>query len=290
MNSNLIAILAAITSMLSFGFCVFFIKLIKATHPAKIIFWAYLFGLAPLIIALIIKPDNFILTSSILFSILLIAAFRFIGEMFLTKAIELGKLSIIVPISGSFSIVSAITSTLFFGQKFKNIQFFIIAFVILGIFLISRKNNDSKKDKTKGLTQVFIALIFIGIRFSFWDKFLETNSQNWIFEIFLFQLFSTIYALVYSLINRININLDLNKNIKNSTFILAVGLTGSVGHSMEVLSLKFGTYTATTSLIQSCSILVSTLLGLFILKEKVNKIQTIGIGILFLGIILSSLS
>ena len=187
--------------MLGYGISDFLAKkAIDKIGNLKTLFYAQLFGVIFLLFYLIkdFSMPAFNLKSVI--SIFLFGVFNTVGYLALYKSFEVGKLSIVSPISSSYIILAAIISYFFFGETFSHLKIASLVLVIIGIILTATdfgglKNGFDKKDLAKGVPEALLVFIIFGIYAPFWDKFLE--GSGWIVWVILVRLVLAFILFVY---------------------------------------------------------------------------------------------
>ncbi|KKT67150.1 MAG: hypothetical protein UW60_C0012G0036 [Candidatus Woesebacteria bacterium GW2011_GWA2_44_33] len=117
-----------------------------------------------------LKPSN----------ILIIVAFGFfntVGYLALYRAFQIGKLSVVSPISSTFVVLAAVISFLFFGEIFSQTKIIALVLVVVGIVFTSvnlreLRNGIDISDLSKGVPEALLVFLIFGFYVPFWDRFI----------------------------------------------------------------------------------------------------------------------
>lgn len=227
---------------------------------------------------------------------LLIASF--IALLYLTYyyAIERGKLILTATLLSTYQVTAVILSIIFLGERPTLIQSIAIFLIIIGTFLISfdeiRRLLSLLKTKTSEIKMSWVVWGLFGGFCNGVGDFLSkigvvrTGPYNFLLAL----------AIGYVLSIGVNLLFD-RKGIRRSPwkapklFIYTLIGTGFVEVGLIALNLAFETGPASlVSPIISSSIVVTVILAALFLKEKVTKIEFLGLITTISGIILLSVT
>ncbi len=215
---------------------------------------------------------------------LLIAVFGYFPLLFFLKALHLGKMGIVSPISSSYSLITALFAVIFYHEKLNIFQFLCILAVVLGIILISINFRDFKNshlfDKKSGIGLALLAALFWGIYF-FLIK-IPTQHFGTYFTSFLVETVILISALI-SLFWTKKFDLRLPDGMTTS-YLFLVSITVSIGVLFYYQALNTGSV-AIVSAIGSSAPLIVTMYGAIFMKERLKLQQYCGMVVILLGII-----
>ncbi|MBD3203563.1 EamA family transporter [Candidatus Woesearchaeota archaeon] len=199
------------------------------------------------------------------------------------KALQLGEVSIVSPISAVYAVVTVLLSILFLNENLYFIQVFSIIGAVIGTALVSTDIKNIHKFHTiRGVKYAFYPLFGWGI-FLFLIGIVESRI-GWIMTFFLSNLIVAAQSIfIYFIIKK---DLEIEKStIKRFTVIniltLLAWLSLNIGFSVSLVSV--------VSVVSSLSPLVSVILAVYVLKEKLLLNQKIGIGLILISLILLSL-
>src|SRR3972149_1429233 len=165
MSPTLIAVVCGLISMFCWGMADFFVKKgVDQIGYRKTLVFVYLFSIT--ISLPLLKYETYFptITPSLFLTLAIFGIFDFIAYICLYKAYEIGKVSIVNPITSTYAVLSAIISFLFFGETFttgKTIAFILvmIGIVFAAVDFKDIKNGFQKKDIAKGVP--LAVLVFV---------------------------------------------------------------------------------------------------------------------------------
>lgn len=290
MNNFVIALVGGLLGMLGYGISDFAAKkAIDKIGNLKTLFYTQLLGVVFLLLYFVKDTTLPLINANNIFAILIFGLFNTIGYLALYKAFEVGKLSIVSPISSSYAILAAIVSFVFFGEIFSTYKIAILSLILLGILLTaidlkSLRDGLSKKDLLEGVPEALTVLFIFGIYAPFWDKFI--SEPGWIFWVILIRLIMAAFLIIYQMIIKKN-----NLSVKGSKFfylLIFVSFFEAVGSFGSSWGYHFSV--STTSIVAAVTStypLVTAILAFTFLKERLAVNQYIGITLIIFGLVLS---
>ncbi len=101
------------------------------------------------------------------FSIIFTSSLIFIlAYYFLMKGFEIGKISMISPIAGAYSIITVLLSLAFLNESLSSFKLFAIFLMVSGVFFTSSNISEIKNiGSQKGLKEALLSMIGFGISF-----------------------------------------------------------------------------------------------------------------------------
>ncbi len=285
MNS-IIGILFGVVSMFGFGFQNFFqVKLVKKYGPFRFSLW--LLGIATIMI-LIFAPFlyNYSPLSLFIISIILLTAiFDFIGIFAFTKGQQVGNLSVVVTIANAWAAVTVVLGVVLLHEILSAFQIFDIALIIIGTVLVSLELKNLSRSATRvrklGVECALVTVFGWGF-FYFLLSFL-ISSIGWFPAALLETAASAMVFLAYGIISKRELALP-KVALPYLLFICVLNFIGFIAFNIGVTY----NYAAVVAPITAASPIVVILLAGFLLKERLEKNQIIGIAMVLIGIILLS--
>lgn len=194
------------------------------------------------------------------------------------KALDLGTVSKVTPVDKTSIVLTLILSSLFLNEKITTIKIISIVLILTGTFLtIKKKSKDSKDNKwiiyailTAVFTSTTTVLSKIGIESA--NTTLITFLRTIVVLIILTII--TLFKKKYKFIK------DIEK--RSWSFIILSGLSTSLSWLFYFKALALGEASIVFP-IEKLSLVVSILISIIFLKEKVDKKQIIGIIIIVIG-------
>ena len=271
----------AVLSMLGWGYGDFYVKkAMKFVHYYRFLRYVQLVGLVPIILLCVwFTPP---MPSSLWTVVLIVAggAMQFLNVASSYKAMSVGKVSIVAPVSSSSAIVSVILAITILGERLSALQILCIAIVIAGIIAASTRSGGDGNSKL-GL---FFALIsaFAGGVYSILIKLISLDIGG------IGTLASTrilVVIIVFSL------SPLLSKQAKPADIktpfgtVVVAAMSGFLGYFGRIMSIAVGLVSIAAP-IANASPAVTVVLAQLFLKESLGRLQKLGIALVTLGVVL----
>lgn len=286
----LIAILGGLGAMLGWGISDFFAKKsVDKVGYLVSLFWMQTFGLLPLLIYLLFKFDLSNFSFNQIPTVILLGLIDIIGYLMFYKALEKGKVSIVSPITASYSAFSVLISALAFHELITGKMFLILGIVIVGILLTSvdlqeLRNEGFNKNDLKGIPEALIGVALFSIWFPLWDNFV--SGGNWLILLILLRLVSSLFLL--GLIKKNNSTIKI-KDLNVVKWLTVIGLLDAIAYITLTWSYSVSSYTSIISVLSATFSLPTLIMARFFLKEKIKPNQIGGIFLILLGLALIGL-
>jgi uncharacterized membrane protein len=290
------AIIAGLIAMFCWGIADFLQAiLVKKLGTPKTLFISHAISLAVttiMVCVFFLLRQEIILSS---FEIMIISAsclLQGIATYFFFKALEIGEVCIVAPISGTYSLVTVALAIIFLGEQMTIVKTISVVLIVFGIIFVSTDFSKLRHLHTvKGVKESLLAVLFWGIYFfllsyakgMFITRTGIEKSMGLAANMFLLSnLFNAIFVIliVYRLSPKIQRS-DLDK--KNVIFFLI----NVVLYTFAWIVINIGLVSDMVSLLVPVSSLypaVTVILAAMILKEKLVKNQYIGLFVILAGI------
>jgi len=289
MDKTLLSILAGLGGMVGWGTSDFFANISsdKVGH-LKTFFWSQLAGI---ILTIILIPIfGFNTNISFLFGIFVILAsfFYAAGYLLFYKAFEIGNVSVVAASINLYVILAMIIAAIFSKQTLTTSQTIAITLVLTGVTLVSINFQDLKSKKVKlfaGIKEVLFASLFFGI---FWGMSEHISEKiGWLPTTLYVKFVAIIAIFIFALFSKKPLKLSRSES-KAWYFIVLVGLLEAGAVASVNFGLEFGDLILVSPISSALSIVTISMAVIF-LKEKLSKIQVVGIITTLAGIILTSI-
>lgn len=198
--------------------------------------------------------------------------------IFYFKALDTGDVSKVTPIDKTSIVITLILSMVFLHEKITIIKVISIIFILIGTFLTVNKKTTNEKDNKWILYSVLTAIftstttIISKIGLNDIDSVLATFIRTVI--TFIILIFIVIIKKKYVYLKNIS--------KKSMRYVIYSGITNTLSWLFYFASLKDGE-TSIVFTIEKLSIVVTILLSVIFLKEKLNRKQIIGIIIIVIA-------
>lgn len=288
MNHIAIAFLGGIAGMFGYGISEFLAKkTIDRIGALQTLLYSQIIGAGFVSLYLVQEHSLPLLSPFRIVCILLFGILSAIAYLALFKALEVGKVSIVSPITSSFAMISATISFFLFGESFSQLKIIALGLVVSGIILTSFDVKDIRSSPTranlsKGVGQALVAALIFGLFFPFWDRFVE--GEGWAVWIFIERVVVAVFFIVYS--NFIRKGVTVAKEKRIMFWLVLIALFDAVGIFGNTWALS--TSVDTTSIVAAVSSsypVVTCSLAFGFLKERLSINQYIGIGVTISGLV-----
>lgn len=285
MSTIILSILSGIGGMFGWGIYDFLGGVFsKQTGSFKSLFWSQLAGLISiLLLALIFKTEiNLPALAILLFPVASIVYSA--GYLFFFKGFEKGNVSIIAATMNLWAVFTMVFAFLFMGQRLTTTQTIGVFMIIAGATLasIDWANVGSQKLRLSlGVKEAIMGAFFFGI---FWN-FSEIISEEigWLLTTLLIKFGIAIFLLIFSFAVKQEIGLT-NSSRKTKHVILLMGVIEVAAVALVNYGLTIGDAILITPIASALSI-VTIMLAVMFLKDRVSRFQGFGVCMAIVGIV-----
>lgn len=285
MNSTILSILLGIGGMLGWGIYDFLGGVFsKQIGSFKALFWSQLAGLMSILLLTAILSKGLNIPMQTVGLSLLAAIVYSAGYLFFFKGFEKGNVSIIAATMNLWAVFTMFFAFAFMGQRLTIIQTLGVFMIISGAMLASIDWTSLKNQTLRlslGVREAIFGAFFFGV---FWNiSEIISEEIGWLLATFLVKVGIVIFLLIFSLITRQGIGLKSSPFITNIA-ILLMGVIEVAAVTLVNYGLTIGDAILITPIASALSIVTITLAVIF-LKDKISKLQGIGVLMAIFGII-----
>ena len=288
MDKTLISILAGLGGMFGWGTSDFLANYAseKIGH-FKTFFWSQFAGMVLTGAIMFYLQPTLRLSFSTVGILVLGSILYTTGYLYFYKAFEIGNVSVISAAINLNTVIAIILAYIFLGQRLTKTQLPAVVMIIIGITLVSINLNDFKKGTLSlllGVRETIIASLAFGV---FWNLSQILSPQiGWAPTTFFVKLIALLFLVILSFFTKSSFKYD-KKHLSILPTVILVGILEAIA----VASVNFGLTVGDLVLINPISSalsVVTILLAVIFLREKISKIQLTGMVIALAGIILTS--
>jgi uncharacterized membrane protein len=204
--------------------------------------------------------------------------------LFFFKGFEIGNVSIIAATMNLWAVFTMLFAFLFMEQRLSSIQTLGVVMILSGATLASLNWSEIKNQNfqlSAGVKEAIFGAFFFGV---FWNVSEIISEQvGWVLTTLLIKFGIILFLLLFSFLTKQGIDLT-NIPKRTTTIILIMGIIEAVAVALVNYGLTIGDAILITPIASALSI-VTILLAIIFLKEKITKIQGIGISMAIIGII-----
>jgi transporter family protein len=259
----------------------------KQIGPFKSFFWSQLAGL---ISALLLA---FVFTISIHIPILVIILFPIAaivysaGYLFFFKGFEIGNVSIVAATMNLWAVFTMLFAFIFMGQRLSLIETLGVLMILAGVTLASVNWSDIRNQRfqlSSGVKEAVLGAFFFGI---FWNiSEIISEKAGWLLATLLVKAGIVLFVLIFSFLVKREIGWTTAvRRTKYAVLIMGIIEAGAV--AIVNYGLTIGQAILITPIASALSIVTITLAIIF-LKDKVTKLQGLGMITAIIGIVVTA--
>ncbi len=289
MDRTLISILGGLGGMFGWGTSDFFANSAseKVGHN-KAFFWSQIAGLALIILLVIFTAPSFAITPLLLGLTIFCGVAYALGYLLFYKGFEIGNVSV-VSATINLQVLFIITISYFLrGQSLTVFQIPAIILLLLGVTLVSVNLNDLRKGTVsllKGVKETLAAAVMFGVFYWPLNEFV-VEKADWLAVGFITKLTAIVLVFLISAFRKDSLVVK-ERNNKLYALIAAVGILEAIGVLSATYGQSYGDGIIVAP-ISSALTVVTVALAMIFTKERISKIQGVGIALAVIGIVMTA--
>ena len=212
-----------------------------------------------------------------------------IGYIFLYRGFGRGNVSVVAPITASWSVITVLLAAVLFAEKLTPLQITGVVAVFIGVFLASTNFTELKKSIkvggwAAGATDATIAMVAWGISYALLKPI--TSAVGPVIALFLLKIIAVGALFSWTSITKTKVSFPAKMIF---LFLAIAGLLDFVAYLAFNFSL--GTqYVSVVSAIVATAPAITIALAYVFLKERIVRNQKLGIIAIIVGLILIALT
>ena len=288
MSTALLSILSGIAGMIGWGIYDFLGGVYsKQIGPFKSFFWSQLAGLISILLLLFAFTINFNLPILVIILLPIAAIVYSVGYLFFFKGFEMGNVSIVAATMNLWAVFTMLFAFIFMGQRLSTMQTLGVFMIISGVTLASLNWREIKNHNFKlslGVKETVFGAFFFGV---FWNiSEIISEKIGWLPTTLFVKFGIIVFLLLFSFL--IKRELVLTKvTTKTKIIVLLMGSIEAGAVAIVNYGLTIGDAILITPIASALSIVTITLAIIF-LKDKVTKLQGLGMITAIAGIIVTA--
>ncbi len=285
MSSAILSLLSGLGGMFGWGIYDFFAGIYSKTiGPYKTFFWSQLAGLFLVLLLGSVFSISLDIPALMILLLPVAALFYSAGYLFFMKGFEIGNISIVASIMNLWAVFTMLIAFVFMGQRLSAIQFIGVLMIICGASLASLKWGDIRKRSVQlssGVKETVSGAFFFGL---FWNiSEIISEEIGWLPTTLFVKIGIIFFLLLLSLL--MNRELYLKKAAPKTKLMVALmGILDAGAVAIVNYGLTIGDAILITPVASALSIVTITMAIVF-LKDKVTKLQGLGMITAIAGII-----
>jgi transporter family protein len=287
MSSAIISLLSGLGGMFGWGIYDFFAGVYsKKIGPYKTFFWSQLAGL--FFVLLLVSVFTITLNFPVLTIILLpiAALFYTAGYLLFMRGFEIGNISIVAAIMNLWAVFTMLFAFIFMGQRLSTLQSIGVFMIISGVTLASLNWNDIKDKNfqlSSGVKETVLGAFFFGV---FWNiSEVISEKIGWLLTTLFVKIGIILFLLLLSFLVKRELYLT-KATTKTKLMVALMGVVEAGAVAIVNFGLTIGDAILITPIASALSV-VTIAMAIIFLKDKVTKLQGLGIITAVSGIIIT---
>lgn len=289
MQSNvLVSIIGGLGGMFGWGVSDFLANLAadKVGHN-KTLFWSQVAGLVTLGLGLWLVAPTLALSPFLISLVVFCGLAYTFGYLFFYRGFEVGNVSVVSAVINSQNLF-VVAIGLLRGQTLSPFQVVALVLLFLGVFLVSVNLPELMSGKislTKGVKETLIASVLFGVFYWPLNEFI-VEQANWLLIAALTKVVALATLSFVSLWQRKSLAVA-KSTPKMMALLIGVGVLEAVGVMGANFGVAYGDGVIVAPIASSLTI-VTVGLAMIFLKERISRVQVVGIGLTIVGIVLAA--
>lgn len=289
MSTTLLSILSGIAGMFGWGLYDFLGGVFaKQIGPYKSFFWSQLAGLVSILLLGFLVTPSMDVPSGVVFLFPVAALLYSAGYLFFFKGFEIGNLSIVAATMNLWAVFTMLFAFTFMGQRLSALQTIGVVMILAGVTLASLNWSEIQQRKfqlSAGVKEAIAGAFFFGIYWNVSEIIVE--EVGWLVSTALIKLGIVVFMLLFSILAKRGMGLaGVTTKTASAIFIMGIVEAGAV--AIVNYGLTIGDAILITPIASALSI-VTILLAIIFLKDKITKPQGIGIATAVIGIVVTGI-
>ncbi len=288
MNTTVLSILSGIGGMFAWGVYDFLGGVFsKQIGPFKSFFWSQLAGATSVLLLALVSAAGLNVPIQVLPLFPIAAILYSAGYLFYFKGLEIGNISIVSATMNLWAVFTILFAFVFMGQRLSTIQTLGVLMILCGVTLASLNWSDITNhgfQVSSGVKEAVLGAFFFGI---FWNiSEIISEEAGWLLATLLVKAGIVLFVLISSFLVKRQIGWT-TATPRTKYAILLMGFIEAGAVAIVNYGLTIGQAILITPIASALSIVTITLAIVF-LKEKVTRLQGLGMIMAIVGIVVTA--
>jgi transporter family protein len=288
MSSGILSILTGIGGMFGWGLYDFLGGVYaKQIGPFRSFFWSQLAGLASAIVLTFVLATSLSVPVLVIMLLPIAAILYSAGYLFFFKGLEIGNVSIVAATMNLWAVFTMLFAFIFLGQRLSAIQSLGVLLILSGVTLASTDWSSVRHQGfrlSSGVKEAVLGAFFFGV---FWNlSEVISESIGWLLTTLFVKLGIVLSVLLFSLLMRRELDIA-RATTRTKCMIVVMGVVEAGAVAAVNYGLTIGDAILITPIASALSI-VTISLAIVILKDKVTKLQGLGMAAAIAGIVVTA--
>jgi transporter family protein len=288
MNTTILSLLSGIGGMFAWGVYDFLGGVFsKQIGPFKSFFWSQLAGAISVLLLAFVSAMSLHIPVLVMILFPVAAILYSAGYLFYFKGLEIGNISIVSATMNLWAVFTMLFAFIFMGQRLSLIETLGVLMILAGVTLASVNWSDIRNQRfqlSSGVKEAVLGAFFFGI---FWNiSEIISEKAGWLLATLLVKAGIVLFVLIFSFLVKREIGWTTAvRRAKYAVLIMGIIEAGAV--AIVNYGLTIGQAILITPIASALSIVTITLAIIF-LKDKVTKLQGLGMITAIIGIVVAA--
>ena len=258
-------------------------SLSRLVGSVRALLYIQLLSLASWIPLLWVFPHSPGATATIWLIAILAGVFHVVGLATTYRAFEFGTLSLVSPIASSFAIVTALCYVLT-GNSPAPLALAGTVLLVCGVAVVTRSTKSEGPITLRGVPEAIASAIGFGIMFWLIDVYVKEPLGD-VYPLILLKIMASSYAAMASSRSK------EEGSAPHARQVWLLAIAAAVLDSAAWVAALFGYKYANGAIVTALASLFSVftlVMAWFFLKERLNRVQWVGVAVVLLGVLLVS--
>lgn len=259
----------------------------KQIGAFKSLFWSQAAGLVSILVLAVVFRSSFNVPVLAVILLPIAAVLYSAGYLFFFKGFESGNVSIIAAAMNLWAVFTMAFAFIFMGQRLSAVQTLGVAMIITGAVLASldwRNIESQKLQFSAGVRETLLGAFFFGV---FWNvSEIISEKIGWLLTTLYVKFGIILFLFIFSLLVKQESRLA-RASTKTKYVVSIMGIIEAGAVALVNYGLTFGDAILITPIASALSV-VTILLAIIFLRDKITIIQGLGIITAIVGIILTA--
>ena len=288
MSTALLSILSGIAAMFGWGIYDFLGGVYsKQIGPFKSFFWSQLAGLIFALLLIFVFAISLNVPVLVIILLPIAAIIYSAGYLFFFKGFEIGNVSIVAATMNLWAVFTMLFAFIFMGQRLSTLQSLGVLMIISGVTLASLNRGDIKNQSfqlSSGVKETVLGAFFFGV---FWNiSEVISEEIGWLLTTLFVKFGIILFLLLFSFLKKRELDIT-TATTKTKCMVALMGIIEAGAVAIVNYGLTIGDAILIMPIASALSIVTITLAIIF-LKDKVTKLQGLGIITAIAGIIVTA--
>ncbi len=288
MDTTILSLLSGIGGMFAWGVYDFLGGVFsRQIGPFKSFFWSQLAGALSVLLLAFVAATSLHVPLVVILLFPVAAILYSAGYLFYFRGLEIGNISIVSATMNLWAVFTMLFAFIFMGQRLSSIETLGVLLVLAGVTLASVNWSDIRSQRfrlSSGVKEAALGAFFFGI---FWNiSEIISEKADWLLATLLVKAGIVLFVLIFSFLVKREIGWA-TASPRTRSAVLLMGIIEAGAVAIVNYGLTIGQAILITPIASALSIVTITLAIVF-LRDKVTRLQALGMLTAIVGIVVTA--